>query len=119
MSGVKKSAATAGGECTAIIGVVEQKGLAANASHEIARSFARQVHRIDAVNVIDDRTIRLESRVKTLMVAERCLGVDSEMIRQTILDEDARINSARFSRRYKALRRGDVFRRIKTAGASP
>lgn len=64
MSGIKKSAAATGGKSTSAIGVVEQDGLASDAGHEVARSLARQMCRVDAVT---------ESAADSICVAGCCI----------------------------------------------
>ena len=66
---------------------------------------------INTVCVVEDRSIRLEVVVVSLVVAERSFGEDTEMIRQDIFDARAGIHPALFSRRKKSDRGGGIFGR--------
>ncbi len=107
---VEMSAATAGGDCTAIKLVVENQCLPANARHKIAPGFFSQPGCVDAIDVVQDRAIGLEVVVDRVAVAEGPLGQYPEMIVRNVLDAETGIGSSFFRRRQKSYGSGWVLR---------
>lgn len=97
--------------------IVEDQGLAADAGHEIAAGFARQLARKNAVDVIEDRAIRLKVVVVRLMVAKRPFHIQPEVIVENVFGAGARINATLYGWGQKSHGCRGILRRPESVAA--
>src|ERR1700756_871296 len=94
MRAVKVSSATACGNVASVRLGIEQHRLSADTRHEVPFRFVNEAPGVHKIGVVEKRPIRLEIIVDALVITERALQIDSEMILRPILQEDAGVRSA-------------------------
>lgn len=81
MRAIQIHPASASGEATLAKFVVEQDGLTADASHEVAPNFLAEARRVHRIQIVEKGPVRLETVVYGAFVAKGKLSVPANLSR--------------------------------------
>lgn len=117
MVAVESTVAAASRYCAAAELIVKNQGLAADPGHEIAARLTRQLASKHSIDVVENWAIRLEVVVVGLVVPERALDIQPEMIIKNVFGAGAGIHPALYGWRQKSNGRCRILRRPKSVAA--